>query len=363
MHENIGRSLTAFKLGEAQNHANMVLVPILWPESGGPDYLTMKEALEASVLVVTEVSEGGSVPNLKVTNKGAKPVLLLDGEEVAGAKQNRVLNTTILVGGKSEVVIPVSCTEQGRWNYASAEFFESGNFMSPNLRMVKNRSVNISYAASHEARSDQGAVWNGIHEMSRDAGAPSQTGAMRDVYEKRAAELDDDIKAFACLPGQKGLIVFIGGEAVGFDCLSRDNAFAGLFPKLVKSYAMEAWLAGRKKGKAAGAGADAAAGADGEAKGRAKGKGGVRAGKAGGLKGEAGGIDAAKAFLAEAAACDEKIYDSVGLGKDFRYTAPKLVGSALAVEDAVIHTAFFRVTETEQAGKMAGMNRRRSFRI
>ena len=362
MHENIGRSLTAFKLGEAQNHANMVLVPILWPESGGPDYLTMKEALEKAVLVVTEVSEGGSVPNLKVTNKGAKPVLLLDGEEVAGAKQNRVLNTTILVGGKSEVVIPVSCTEQGRWNYASAEFFESGNFMSPNLRMVKNRSVNASYAASREARSDQGAVWNGIHEMSRDAGAPSQTGAMRDVFEKRAAELDDYIKAFACLPGQKGLIVFIGGEAVGFDCLSRDNAFAGLFPKLVKSYAMEAWLAGRKKGEAQGA-AKAAAGVEDEVKGGAKEKGGVRAGKAGKLMGGAGVIDAAKAFLGEAAACEEKIYDSVGLGKDYRYSGPKLVGSALAVEDAVIHTAFFRVTESEQAGDMAALNRRRSFRV
>jgi hypothetical protein len=354
MHENIGRSLSAFKLGEVQTHANMAVVPILWPKSGGPDYLTMKEALEKSVLVVTEVSEGGSVPNLKVANKGNASILLLDGEEVAGAKQNRVLNTTILVGGKSEVVIPVSCTEQGRWNYASAEFFESGNIMSPNIRMAKNRSVSVSYAAENLARSDQSAVWNGIHEMSRDAGAPSQTGAMRDVFEKRAGELDDYIKAFTCLHGQKGLIVFIGsGEkigapvAVGFDCLSRDKAFAVLFPKLVKSYAMEAWLASRKKGAVKGAEADK--------KGKTTKK---------GIKDENAGVNAAaKAFLAEAIACEEKIYDSVGLGKDYRYTGAHLVGSALAVDDAVIHTAFFRVTESEQAGKMAAMNRRRSFRI
>ncbi len=330
MHENIVRSLSAFELGEAQSHANMVLVPVLWPQSGGPDYLTMKEALEKAVLVVTEVSEGGSVPNLKVANKGDKPILLLDGEEVAGAKQNRVLNTTILVGGKSEVVIPVSCTEQGRWTYTSREFIESDNLMSANLRMMKNRSVNVSYAAANVARSDQSAVWNGIHEMSRDAGAPSQTGAMRDVFEKRAGELDDYIKAFTCLPAQKGLIVFIGGGVSGFDCLSRDKAFTILFPKLVKSYAMEAWLASRKKGKAEGA---------------------------------EGGVAAAKAFLKEAATCEEKIYDSVGLGKDYRYTGPHLVGSALAVEDAVIHMAFFRVTESERAGNMAGMNRRRSFRV
>ena len=194
MHENIGRSLSAFHLEEAQSHANMALVPILWPKSGGPDYLTMKEALEKAVLVVTEVNEGG---------------------------------------------------------------------------------------------------------------------------------------------------------AVGFDCLSRDKAFAGLFPKLVKSYAMEAWLAARKKGEAKAA--------EGDKKGNAIKRATKKAGP--------DTVAAAKAFLGEAAACEEKIYDSVGLGKDFRYTGPKLVGSALAVDDAVIHTAFFRVTESEQAGKMAGMNRRRSFRI
>jgi len=51
------------------------------------------------------------VPELKVTNLTGKHVLILDGEAVAGAKQNRVLNTTILIGAGTSLVIPVSCTD------------------------------------------------------------------------------------------------------------------------------------------------------------------------------------------------------------------------------------------------------------
>ena len=46
---------------------------------------------------VTEVSEAGSVPFIQVANRADRPLLLLDGEELIGAKQNRILNTTVLV--------------------------------------------------------------------------------------------------------------------------------------------------------------------------------------------------------------------------------------------------------------------------
>jgi len=60
---------------------------------------------------ITEVTESGSVPFLQVANGADRPLLLLDGEELIGAKQNRILNTTVLVAGHTEVTIPVSCVE------------------------------------------------------------------------------------------------------------------------------------------------------------------------------------------------------------------------------------------------------------
>ncbi|NUQ65067.1 MAG: hypothetical protein HUU20_21595 [Pirellulales bacterium] len=40
-------------------------------------------------------------------------MLFLDGEELAGAKQNRILNASLLVGAKSNIKIPVSCAPRG----------------------------------------------------------------------------------------------------------------------------------------------------------------------------------------------------------------------------------------------------------
>mgnify|MGYP001485673302 CR=1 FL=1 len=99
--------------GDVQSHGALAVLPIMAELPTGPDYLTLSEALAAGTLVITEINEGGSVPELAVMNEGDLPVLLLDGEELAGAKQNRVVNTTILLKEHSKTVIPVSCVEQG----------------------------------------------------------------------------------------------------------------------------------------------------------------------------------------------------------------------------------------------------------
>ena len=62
------------------------------------------------------------MPELVVENPLDERVLLYDGEELVGAKQNRILNVSVLVEAKSTLQIPVSCVEQGRWSRASASF-------------------------------------------------------------------------------------------------------------------------------------------------------------------------------------------------------------------------------------------------
>ncbi len=108
--------LRGMEIESPQAHEEMILFPIKSKLPPGPDYVTLSEALEAGFLEITEVSPGGSVPELKAINHGEKPVLILDGEELRGAKQNRALNTTIMIGPQSSVIIPVSCVEAHRWH-------------------------------------------------------------------------------------------------------------------------------------------------------------------------------------------------------------------------------------------------------
>jgi hypothetical protein len=51
----------------------------------------LDEALAIGRFQITEVSQNGIVPRLLAINDTARTVFLLDGEELIGAKQNRVL--------------------------------------------------------------------------------------------------------------------------------------------------------------------------------------------------------------------------------------------------------------------------------
>ena len=117
--------LKTVRLGVPQAHLNLTVFPLLRDGAGEPGYLLLDEAVQRGLARVTEVSAMGSVPELKLVNEADQPVLLLDGEELIGAKQNRILNVTVLAGAHTAIVIPVSCVEAGRWHHQSAEFAPS----------------------------------------------------------------------------------------------------------------------------------------------------------------------------------------------------------------------------------------------
>lgn len=225
MESIISGYLSKLEFGELQVFNNMAVIPLFTSINGSPKYLTLKEALEKNLLTITEVSQSGSVPELKVLNKVEIPVLLLDGEELAGAKQNRVLKTTILLKENSETIIPVSCTEQGRWAYASRDFVDSGNIMNRSVRSKKVSSVNRSLEESQVYRADQRAVWEGIEFSAEMANVHSPTGAMKDVFESREDDLRGYLNAFHSVPNQKGIFVMVNGRVAGFDILSLSSAY------------------------------------------------------------------------------------------------------------------------------------------
>jgi uncharacterized protein with ParB-like and HNH nuclease domain/predicted transport protein len=111
MQEAIKNYLEGFKIGRKQVYKNLAMFPVLSTYSLDMDYLLLDEALAAGVIEIVEVAKEGHVPELKVINNSPRMILILDGEELVGAKQNRIVNTTILVHGDATIIIPVSCVE------------------------------------------------------------------------------------------------------------------------------------------------------------------------------------------------------------------------------------------------------------
>jgi hypothetical protein len=307
LHPAVNALLSSVRTGDPKIHNGLGLWPVFADCRPEPAYLTLVEALSLDGFKITEVSEGGSVPSLRVINETAQHVLLFDGEELKGAKQNRILNTTILIAASTSLDVPVSCTEQGRWSYASAEFGSSGSLAHAELRKRKSIDVAMSLEQSKAHFSNQSAVWEEIESLhfAAKTDGSSKTRAMKDAYNERQKELDDFTREVVCHEGQCGLMAVIGDRVEGIDVLSRPEAYATLHRRLVESHAMDFLI--RKEGVAHKP-------LDSEAPAR---------------------------FLAAAAKAEETQHDTPGLGSDHRLRFRWGHGAALRVDDTIVHLALF----------------------
>ena len=157
--ENI---LKEVAVGPPRTFGGLTVYPLSGTDGGAPSYTTLDDALAAGTARVTEINESGSVPELAFHNDGERPVLVLDGEELAGAKQNRIVNLTLLVPAKQKMVIPVSCVEAGRWASMSREFKSTSQLMYAKARSGKYADVSFSMAMGGSRSSNQRRVWEGI---------------------------------------------------------------------------------------------------------------------------------------------------------------------------------------------------------
>jgi hypothetical protein len=176
-------TLPEIRVGASIHHESLTIFPLFAETNGGVEYQLSDEAIGAGTVTVEEVGESGSVPHLHVENKGDARVLFIEGEELRGAKQNRVLNTSVLIPAHSKTTIPVSCVEQGRWGYRSRRFGSGDSHSSPKLRAVLKKSVSASLEFGRGFTSDQGEVWKEVSRQMDHLGASSPTHAMADTYD------------------------------------------------------------------------------------------------------------------------------------------------------------------------------------
>jgi hypothetical protein len=302
------------QLGDLVEHRGIVVAALFPRVTPRAAYLTLEEAVPLG-LTVTEVDAAGSVPELLVSNPLDKSVLLYDGEELLGAKQNRILNVTVLVAARSETKIPVSCVEQGRWSARSAAFAPAAHAAYPELRRVKAERLSAEPMALGAA---QAVVWDAVSVKAARLGAFSPTAAAADTFAAREDDLRSLRGAFPLQPGQSGALLALGQERVCLDCVSRPEAFARLYPKLLDGYLLDALE--------------------------------VIDGK------PATGLER---FLEAADAAPRSRRPSVGLGEDMRLRGEGIVGSGLELDGELLQLCAFSSDGEEAETRIAPPSRRR----
>ncbi len=225
---------STIQLGEPRTHRGIVITPLFPRQAPVAAYLTLDEALPRG-LTITEVSDAGDVPELSVSNPLAERVLLYDGEELIGAKQNRILNVTVLVEAESMLSIPVSCVEQGRWSSRSERFHAAEHLSHPELRRRKSERLTGAPLVRGLAQME---VWDAIADKARRMQVASPTSANADTFESRSGALGALEQAFPLESGQCGAVLGLG-DTLCLDWVSLPEAFALLWPKIRAGYLLD----------------------------------------------------------------------------------------------------------------------------
>ncbi len=324
----VAAALSSIVFAPEVTFEHLTMIPLLAPRTSdlGPrssdlGYVILDDALASGTAEVTEISEHGSVPELKFLNRGENPVLIVDGEELVGAKQNRVVNLTILVAAHANLTIPVSCVEAGRWRAKSRAFAAAPRAQFAKGRAKRVAQVTQSLRDRGDRLSDQAAVWADIAEKSARLSAFSPTAAMEAIYVDNSASIDAYVDACKPVDGQVGAVFVVDGTVVGFDLFDDERALRKLLPKLVRSAAVEA--IDTNDGRVARSATRDFSRADASTNGTALPR------------------TLARQFLAVVASAPQHHAKAVGLGADVRLTAQGLAGAARGVDQHVVHAAAF----------------------
>jgi hypothetical protein len=304
--QTLQEEFSEIEIGRSSEFRNLILFPLMRRSAAVPplDYLLLEDGIAQGTVRVTELHAGGSVPELRLENNADLPVLLVDGEELVGAKQNRVLNLTILAPAKHTIVIPVSCVEAGRWRMECSDLQVANHVMYSLGRGERVTQVTAAMRSHGTRKSDQGAVWRNIAAKATRLKASSPTSAMSAIYERHASSVEEFARAFAWQEGQCGVAFAIGGRILGLEIFDHPEVMRRFCQKLVRSYALDALdtaLAGN----------------------------------------EPVSVGAVCALVTQIGAAQSFAEQALGIGKDVRFTGPEICGAALWAHERYVHICTF----------------------
>jgi hypothetical protein len=270
-----------WRLASPVSYQNLTIFPVVSSQNADTSgFETLDEALANGDAVISEqgsymrrsrdgqipqvFSSGPQVNQLVLVNRGKRPLLLLAGEVVSGGKQDRIIGKDRIVPiGAAPLPLDVFCVEHGRWTGASDQF-SAGNLM-----------VHPSVREEAAVEQDQNEVWAAVRgeaqgvarsEAPVGAAAPppitseALAGAINSAgtqsYQRiyKASPIGTSVESVAQeisrrfdratsgLKGERviGVAAAFGDEVAWSDVFASSELFSAYWPKLLRSYVVEA---------------------------------------------------------------------------------------------------------------------------
>jgi hypothetical protein len=253
-----------WRLGAPVSHDNLTVFPVLADDTySTEEFITLDEGLRSGMVKITEIgadgrtqairqsqrnSDNAEVNRLMLTNNSGKTLVLIAGEIVVGGKQDRIVGHDCLVSSTNKPVpLDVFCVEHGRWQPGGGTQGQSSVEVTAGAAFEPAKSVMASPQVREkaQAKKDQSQVWSEVAKAERANGVSSSTGTLNRVYSDK--QVNTKLEAFdkslgAELFGKNivGAVIAIGGEIVSADVFANSALFQAYWPKLLKSYALQA---------------------------------------------------------------------------------------------------------------------------
>lgn len=222
--------LNHMRLGKPQTHNNLVVFPWLADQEISMDYILLDEATDANQVTMSEDFEDGIVTELTIENRSGENILMLDGEELIGTKQKRVLNTTMLIPAHSVIAIPVCCVERRRWYYQGR-----GVMSKDRVLLKRNMAVNESIPVTESFPSHEKAKTRNFWDIASKEATPDHvdepTRIIDSPHEDDPETIDEDAKHFTVEQNQVGILVMSNNRVIGCEYLGKNDTLRKTFLK------------------------------------------------------------------------------------------------------------------------------------
>lgn len=213
---------------------------------GDLNCLILEEALKAGTLRVAEKSGGAEVNKLEVENTGERPVYLQAGDTVKGGQQDRTIGVDFILRPKSgKTTIDAFCVEPGRWETRGATLSTAATFTLSEAPLAsKEQKLAVRLTKSQSQVWTAGGRINGLVQSEPQVSTLSASYVLTiedpEVRKKVAQYVNTLLDVVKSRSDLVGMAFAVNGEPDTIEIYAASGLFLKLWPKLLRSAAIEA---------------------------------------------------------------------------------------------------------------------------